>query len=246
MKIIKLFLLAFLPIMLSCSQSGELETLPSVATMVSTNATYSAKYGDVDPSNLENPYDAVGAINNSIFLQSSSVTWRDSSIAAVIDGVQNFANNSIYFQQLSSYPYVFVDTERVNRLLVSNDSLLSNSLKIAVGDIDLRISFEQFFNQIMSENANDVSYSLIYDEIASYEKSIINNVSASSSDKQALLSATSILRYKIKRLKKRPKKNTDPDWDLMITTMGATLEGGKEHLQEAIILSLISELAKSQ
>ena len=245
MKIIKLCLLAFLPILLSCTQSEELETKPSLIESWTHSDAYQSRETDELPENLGNPYDLAGSIHTELSTNYFGTVSRDSSLVSVISDLVGLANTNVNFRNLSPVPYSFTNMQRLERLLVVSDSTLVTSLRIAVSDANLQISFKDFINQIMTEFANDARYSSLYDEIVSYEDSIMENVSILPDDRKVVLTATSILRHKIKKLKKLPKKNTDPDWDLMITTMGAAAEGGKVHLQEAIVLSLLVEINKS-
>lgn len=244
MKIIKLCLMALLPVLLSCSDSEELETKPNLIDSWTNSTTNQFKDATVLAGNFDNPYDLAGSIHTELFTDYCTSTAPDSSLTVVITDLVKLANANANFRNLSATSYSFTNTQRLERLLVVSDSVLTTSLRIAVSDVSLQMSFENFIKKIMTECGNEASYLALHNEIVSYEDTIMDDISVSASDKKVVLTVTSVLRYKIKRLKKRPKKNTDSDWDLMITTMGAAAEGGKEDLQEAIILSLLAEIYK--
>jgi hypothetical protein len=57
-------------------------------------------------------------------------------------------------------------------------------------------------------------------------------------DKQVLLSAAAVVRYVSYERKKRPKKNTDPDWDMMVWRIAGSA-GSLSDVQDAIFYSVI-------
>lgn len=245
MKIIKLSVLTLLFIMLSCSQTEELESAMVNPDGSSSSSAYQYRDTDVAAENLENPYDVAGFLNSELSLAYFNTPLRDTSQSAVITDVVALANSTTAFQQLSPEAYFFSDVSTLNHLLSVSDSdlVLTESIQFAILDMDLQVSIEDFIHHIMEKCADDESYGSLYHEIVSYESSILNNFLINESDRRVVLVTTSLLRHQIKQKRKRPKKNTDRDWDYMITTMGATAVGTKINLQNAIILSLLTEIS---
>jgi hypothetical protein len=244
MKITKLCLLALVTFLLSCSQAQELDATSGLLDS-SSAPLYQNKESDTVAENLRNPFDLAGSLTTQLHLDYYHITSRDSSTSAIISDVVDLAHSNAAFQQLSSTSYSFTAFQKLDWLLTPSDSLLTESIRMAVSDVGLQSSLEDFIHHIMTNFANEDSYSSLYDEIIYYEDGIIDDTAISFSDKRVLLTITSVLRHKLKRTKKRPKKNTDRDWELMITTMGAAAGGAKDGLQNAIILSLLTELSQS-
>ena len=73
----------------------------------------------------------------------------------------------------------------------------------------------------------------------------MNDVSLDEADLKILLTTTSIVRYATHHRKKRPKKNTDPEWDLLIFDMAGACSGARTSTQEAVALSVISGIVAS-
>lgn len=245
MKITKLSLLVLSFILLSCSQSEEVE--PTLATSIEPNAfsSYQYKETDVAAENSKNPHDVAGFLSSEISLEYYGTSLRDTSQSSIITDIVALANSNIAFNQLSPEAYFFTDIQTLNQVLsVSDtDSLLTSSIQFAILDSDLQIRFEDFIHNIMVNCLNEQSYSSLYDDIVSFESGVQNNFLINEGDRRVVLITTSLLRYQIKQKRKRPKKNTDRDWDYMITTLGATAVGAKIDIQNAIILSLITEIS---
>ena len=203
------------------------------------------KSKEAEVENSENPFDFVGAINAQLYADYYHLTSRDSSLSSVIMDVVTLAHSNASFQGLSTSPYSFKSLEQLHYILSSpSDSLLTESVQAAVSDPQLQGEFISFIEGILA-GANERSSISLYDEITIFEDEVSNNPSIQSDDKRVLLATTSVLRFQLSKKKRRPKKNTDPDWDLMLTTMGATVIGAKDGVQDAIILSLISEISTS-
>ena len=245
MKIIKLSVLTLLFIMLSCSQNDALEITSETSSGTHFSSAYQYKETEVAAENVENPYDVAGFLNSELSAEYFNTPLRDSTQSAIIADVVDLANSNAAFQELSQEIYFFSEIETLNQVLsvTDCDSVLSQSIQFAILDMDLQVSIEDFIHHIMEKCADDESYGSLYHEIVSYESSILNNFLINESDRRVVLVTTSLLRHQIKQKRKRPKKNTDRDWDYMITTMGATAVGTKINLQNAIILSLLTEIS---
>ena len=245
MKIIKLSVLTLLFMMLSCSQNEALEISSETSSGTHFSSSYQYKETEVAAENVENPYDVAGFLNSELSAEYFNTPLRDSTQSAIIADVVALANSNVAFQELSQEVYFFSEIETLNQVLsvTDCDSVLSQSIQFAILDMDLQVSIEDFIHHIMEKCADDESYGSLYHEIVSYESSILNNFLINESDRRVVLVTTSLLRHQIKQKRKRPKKNTDRDWDYMITTMGATAVGTKINLQNAIILSLLTEIS---
>ena len=245
MKIIKSSVLTLLFMMLSCSQNEALEITSETSSGTHFSSAYQYKETEVAAENVENPYDVAGFLNSELSAEYFNTSLRDSTQSAIIADVVALANSNVAFQELSQEVYFFTDYQTLNQVLSVSDCdlVLSQSIKLAILDIDLQIVLDDFIHYIMENCANEVSYGLLYHEIVAFERSIQNRPLIHESDRRVVLNTTSILRHQIKQKRKRPKKNTDRDWDYMITTLGATAVGAKIDIQNAIILSLLTEIS---
>lgn len=245
MKIIKLSVLTLLFMLLSCSENEELQITSSTKLSSTSLAAYQHKEIEVGPDNLENPYDVAGLLSSELSVAYYNIPLRDTCQFAIIADVVSLAHSNLRFHLLSPDAYLFTDNETLQQILSTTDaaSMLTESIQFSLLDVDLQFTFENFIHYMMNQCENDVNYASLYAEIVTYENSIQHNVLITEADKAVVLTTTSLLRHSLKAKRKRPKKNTDRDWDYMITTLGATAVGAKNDLQNAIILSLLTEIS---
>lgn len=242
MKIIKFSILALLPLLLSCS-SSEIELDSSNSGNVSDNL--SARFDDVDHSayNSANPFDISGQLHSEFILSYEKLNLTEQSLPSIVSSTLALGMTNSRFNALSSSAYTFNELALLEQILTPNDSLVEITLDRVVKNKKLEHSFLDLLYELKQEFSNEESYESLYKKIITYESEINLDSSLGNSDKTVVLTTTSVLRHQLRRIKKRPKKNTDPDWDLMITTMGATLEGSTRSVQDAIILSLLTEIS---
>ena len=60
------------------------------------------------------------------------------------------------------------------------------------------------------------------------------------------MTSTSILRFSAYRAKKKPKKNTDPDWLIWVTHVYGAEEGAEENEAKAIVTALVTGIVSNK
>lgn len=245
MKIEKIILWGLFPFLVSCSESAfELPEFSRVSSAVvfsrSANSDQRSGFG------ILQPYGFVGNIHSNLYLSYDDLGLVSPSLPTLIDTIQYLGINNSDFTSLSAVPYQFDAFPLLDQVLTSGDFSLKDAIEEAVIDTSLQVSFLHFINDLQDDFTTADNYFTVSERISVYESEILLDTSLSSSDQKVVLTTTAILQQTVERLRKRPKKNTDRDWDLMITTMGATVVGSKRSLQDAIILSLLTEISLSE
>jgi len=88
-------------------------------------------------------------------------------------------------------------------------------------------------------------YEVIYNYIVAYETIVLKSTSFTESDKRVALITTSVARHSAYYRKKRPKKNKDPEWDLMVGNIIAATDGAATGIQESVMRALIVGIAQN-
>ena len=245
MKIIKLCVFLLTAILLSCSVSPEIE-----ASFVQKSSefplTYSSKNGVFEPENGLNEYDHAGWLHNAVFEAYYDGTVKDTSLLAIVEQVNRLANENSVFVGLSSVAYNFEDIVKARAVLKNPLLVRATSISASLEYPDVAVAFSEFLDAMELLCQTEADYGVIYAEVIAYEHSVLSDIRISKHDLEIILSTTSILRYSTCKRKKRPKKNTDPEWDLLIANVTGAVLGSSESVQEAVVLSLVAGIAANK
>jgi len=200
---------------------------------------------DILPAYSSNPYDNAGRICDEIFDAYYDGTSRPTNVQAVIAEVEDIANSSTLFMNISG-SYQPLSEERIQYL--SNRT--SEDIVSIIGASSLSATANTNYSNFL------ISFSALYDSepdafkiyisVVNYEETILTNGLLTANDKRIILTSTSVLRYTAYRAKKKPKKNTDPDWLISVTHAFGTEEGAEENMAKAIVEGLVTGIVSNK
>jgi hypothetical protein len=229
MKFITLSLCIF-TLCISCS------TTPEAGEAVADTAIFQRGTGEV-PENSSNPYDNIGQTHNEVLQSYYDTDTVPSADSACIERLIAVAKSNPYFVQLGIQPYELKTIDRINYI---NDNIATCRpaiLSAAISDAEARTDMTNFLSSLFSLCDNEEDYQPIYEFIVTYENAVLNS-KFDVNDKKHILMATSIARHSAYARKKKPKKNKDPEWALMVGNIFAGLDGADESDQETVIRAL--------
>lgn len=177
------------------------------------------------PFNNHNGYDAAGALYHEILESYGSINPTPVGEAAILATVERIADSSSTFNAFKGNDYGYL-TEGVI-LSITADPVQSISDIIDGTDMSTaaKTSLAQFLDGLSIICKSDKDHDSIYNHIVEYEAEVLNEPLFDSSEKAIILTTASIARYAVYNRKRKPKKNTDPDWDWMILSIAAGTEG---------------------
>lgn len=203
--------------------------------------------GSSAPLNGDNPYETAGVLHGEIYDACQPETGPAVPVTA-IDSIGALANQVALendsFSQLAGSGYSFGESQRVAHIISHDCTALI--IETAFSSTSTRTNFGQFIATLAHLCKTEEEYAPIHDYVVAYEDSITANAWLSNADKKTILCSTSIARHAIYRKKKRPKKNTDPEWDMMIGNVMAGTEGAAESIEKAIMMSVVANLAADE
>lgn len=213
------------------------ETTESEPISSETN-TLSKKSEDLLPLNPTNSYDFVGQVHYAI----STSYFADSNLPKTIDSIVSQVNLKAsihpFFDGFLATDYNLVPQSRI-AYLVSDSHGAFNSI---IDDLPLNAKakndFRLFIETVLYKVDNDVDYIDIHNYVVHYESTIQDSVELSASEKEYLLTVTSIIRHSVYAKKKRPKKNTDLDWYWLSAKFTGAVEGAQYGKSHAILTAL--------
>lgn len=217
----------------SCSDHSELNPLKSEDA---SQVSYKTVQERTLPDNSANPFDSAGKIHNQLmeaYYMLPGHTGQNVSLA-----VDSLARLNTDFILVKTPSFVATDPIRVSAIAGSSFTALETAVSNSQMSIHGKASFIDFAEDLMLLYSIEDDYGTVYSFIASYENGILADTSLTAIDKKTILITASITRYAAYASKKKPKKNTDPEWDLMIGHLVAAVEGTGSGTAEAILLSL--------
>jgi hypothetical protein len=211
---------------------------PASEEIVSDINNYSKKYETVSPVNLSNAYEFVGQVYADVLDSYYADPYLPKDADSIIEKVNLEAHKHVFFDNLPLADYNLIPQSRIS-YLVSDGEV---ALDLIVSDSSLPLvakeNFRSFVSTVLSKVDNEEDYTAIYNYVILYESTIQDAVQLSPSEKEYLLTVTSIIRHSVYARKKRPKKNTDLDWYWLTAKFSGALEGAQHGQTHAILTAL--------
>jgi len=224
-------------LMFSCANdSGDLPTIEKTAVPMYSKDNLSNPSA-LQPANPNNPYDFAGALHNSILEDYLPVEDSKATVIQVISQLDAFAKTHPVFVGIADCNYTKPTAVRlsyiVNHPLLSPDEILD-----AAGlSVPARTSLASYLNTALQLNKDDIPFGDIYTFSTAFEKHVLENAAYSGAEKKTMLTAAAITRYGSWFRDKHRRIPRDRDWDLLVTTVVAGIEGDKENTASAILWS---------
>ena len=224
--------------LVSCSPDNE-------TTNSGNLTTFAAKRIISLPENEVNPYDEAGLLYNELFDTYYTNGNLGGTVSQIATQVQTIADANTSFNLIKGSPYHNVSSTRVQYLLEHpttcvNDVITASSMSTA-GKSSLTSFVNSFIAFLSTENDCDV----IYQKLVAYENEVLHSLALTNTDKRIILTTTSVTRHLSYRNNKKPKKNTDPDWTVLIGNIIASTEGAEYGSAEAATMALVTGIAQN-
>jgi hypothetical protein len=191
------------------------------------------------PANSLNPHDTLGLAFYRLYDAYYSSLHEPVSIEAVVDTLYTLALQDSVFMQIAEPNYVYDAITETSTLFnctsICLDSYISNHFSSSTTQEEL----SDFIFDYMLLCQSMYDYEDVHDYITTYEDSIFQDSLLLSIEKRKLLVLTSIARYAAYAKKKKPKKNTDPEWTLLVLSLFGTLDGMERSDADAVFESLV-------
>lgn len=201
---------------------------------------------DSIPINKANPYDAAGQVHLELLTAYYSGEGLPLTLNGIVSTTQTIANNTLSFSNLTGgVPYIFNNPNRVTYIVSQPVGILDEVIVGSIEGSDARTNLKSFINSLLDTCEQEEDFGVLYDYIVSYENSILQNGNLSHQDRQTIFITSSIARHSVYARKKKPKKNTDPDWSLLIGNIVAALDGADDGMADAVMKGLITGIVEN-
>ena len=208
-------------------------------------STLRAKGIETLPANPANTYDYVGKLHNELLYTYYQSRRQPNDFASVMERLDSLAWNHLNFIRLAADGYSVPDTVKINSILERQITVATDVIALSKLSVSAKSSLSTFISSIYAFSTTEDDYEVIYSYLVAYESDVLHNVSYSITDKAVLLSLSSIARHSAYAKKKRPKKNMDPDWDVLVSNIIASTEGASESLATAVMYGLLAGIVEN-
>jgi hypothetical protein len=222
----------------SCSSDEKsLDTKPGSSEYLRTS--------DTNPTNVLNPQDSVGMVYSELLNEYYSTEVKPASLDSLLVYLATLSDANPSFLHWKGSGYQVPNNAHITFTLQDPSASLSNSITQSGISEEAQNSLATFVDDLLILCEEEDDYTLIHEYITTYEDSIVTNGNFSTSEKELLLVTTSLLRHSTHAKKKRPKKNTDPEWALMVGNFTGAIEGASEDRASAIMYALAFGIAEN-
>jgi len=201
----------------------------------------------VSPENIDNPYDSLGAVYYDLYDAYYSSGSVPSTVAVTVDSLTVFATaNAVFMDLVGSSSYSFGMQTEVLDLLdcmpYCKDTIVASTFVSSKA----KSVFGSFLSDYETACSVSSDYADVHAVIVDYEALVLVDTEFIVNDKRKFLIASSIARYTAYAKKKKPKKNTDPEWALLISNLTASLEGADSSDADAVFGALLMGIMENK
>ncbi|MBA4135341.1 MAG: hypothetical protein C0525_11505 [Flavobacterium sp.] len=197
------------------------------------------------PGNIDNPYDEAGWLHNEIFESYYAGGNLANSVLGIANRVEAIAAANTGFNVIKTSTYHPVSPERIEYLLEHKNTCLAEVISASSMTAKAKTSLSNFIISLIAVFDRETNCDVLYKFVADYEKVVLSDSSFTTNDKRIMLITTSIARHSAYLAKKRPKKNTDPDWTILVVNIAAAADGAEYGIAECVTEGLVGGIASN-
>ena len=202
----------------------------------------SSKESEVVPYNSNNPYESAGRLHDELFETYYEDQGLPTSITAICSRVETIAGENALFISLKD-AYQPITPAKVEYIVQHRETCTAGIIEGSSLSSAAKVSLLAFVNAMVQQFDTGYTGEQLYAYAAAYESSILSSTSLTSNDKRIILITASIARHSAFLARKKPKKNTDPDWTILVGNIIAGTEGAEEGCAKAVTMALATGIA---
>ena len=210
-----------------------------------TNTVANRAINEELPLNSDNPYDIVGQLHDELFETYYASGNLPSDVSGIINRVESIANSNSTFITVKEANYPAVTPSRVQYILDHKNTCVADIISNSSMTAAAKLSLTDFINSLIELFPTELNGDVLSDFVIKYENAVIANPEFTTNDKRIMLITTSIARHSTYMARKKPKKNTDPDWIIFVGNIIAGTEGAEDGSAKAVTMALVTGIAEN-
>ena len=174
--------------------------------LTSTEAShFCKKTQDTTPLNPANTFDYVGQVHYDLSRSYYADSFLLKSSDSIVGQVNLKASAHPFFDGFLFADYNLVPLSRIDTIVANSEAEFSSILANLPLTTETKNDFSDFVATVLFKVDHDVDYEAIYNYVVLYESTLQDSKDISASEKEYLLSVTSIIRYCVYVTRKLPK-----------------------------------------
>lgn len=222
---------------------GACESEPAISLQDNTIGevtAFKARQGIVNPENSSNPYDIAGQLHNDLL--EAYLPNEDNMLSGldIFTEVETLALADSRFITLAGGTYTTPNYLVLNA--IHADPVSTTPAVIAAANLGTaaKLTLSQFLDHVIYLYTSNTVFGDSYDEIIAFESQVLTG-SYTLKEKEILLTTASIARYSLYFSSRHERrKPRDRDWDTLITTFTAAIDGSAQGIATAVTQSVAS------
>lgn len=220
----------------SCSNDNFIKETPKE---LNTYSKFQSRERTEVPANPANSYDYVGQLHNEILYSFYKQPPKKQNFISVMQRLDSIISKNDAFIDIAASGYTAPDSLKVNYILTHKIICATEVVARSGITLSAKSSLSNFISAVIALSVNEEDYEVIYSYIVSYESDVMLEPIFNTKDREVLLSVASVARYSTYAKRKRPKRNMDPDWDVLVSNIIGTVEGASENYATAVMYGLV-------
>ncbi|RZJ36593.1 MAG: hypothetical protein EOO51_00295 [Flavobacterium sp.] len=201
-----------------------------------------SRLSDTTSVNANNPYDSFGELHDQVLDDFMAALVKPTDTAGILAGVESAANANSLFLAVKDSTYQALTESQAKAILDNAAQSLADVIANASVGAKAKEALQTFSAGFLGLTSTPEDYGDVYDYIVAFEADVNHDSALSANDKRVILTTTAIVRHsQFKR--KRPKKNTDLDWEHnvfhLIGSIGGSSSSGASAVSRAVQLGIL-------
>ena len=197
------------------------------------------------PLITSNPFDNAGRLHDELFESYYESVNLPTSIPDIISRVETIAGTNTTFIEMKETNYYSVSPDRIQYIVEHKNTCVAEIIASSSLTAAAKVSLSEFINSLIVLFPTESSGDALSDFVIKYENAVSANPLFTTNDKKIMLISTSVARHSVCMARKRPKKNTDPDWIIFVGNIIAGTEGSEESSAKAVTMALVSGIVQN-
>lgn len=184
---------------------------------------------------LANAYDEAGHIHTELLLGYYADTLLPATAGGCIARLDAAAAVHPYFEGFSSADYGLVPEGMILAIADNGPAELALLIEGLPLSLQAREDFYLFVTGVLEREVQEEAEADLLALMVGYEDNVLSSAAYTDTEKEYLLTVASIFRHSVQAKRKRPKKNTDIDWDWLTANVAGAALGAQYGPRQAIL-----------
>lgn len=191
------------------------------------------------PENPLNPYDSLGWLHFELQHKIYDLDQQQKPYAVLAPFLDSLARTYPLFVSHQSLQYQVLSSTEIQSYLQDPEASLTD----VIDQTSLSQKAKNYLHLITTDliiyQKDGATYKTLYDYVVDFEDTVLADSLLGTYETALLLQFSTLARYGLYTTKPRPKKNTDPEWDLLVSHFTGAVQGASFDPASGLINALL-------